>query len=483
MHELYPYFTNDGTLGLFSCEDDDIYHSTYGALSESWETFIIPSRLEQYISTHDEVKILDICYGIGYNTKTALNVFVKNYFKNTKKYSLKKILSKNQLSYTSCIAAIHTDNKQMSGRGQKCNNYCEFFKKISFRQPKASSCISAIDADNIRGVENGKKWSNDYNYCNKILIDAIDLDNILIDISPFIIEAKKFKIKFGKRIDDNNYILKTNLKYQQVKDIKKSAKKINKNFKLRKEISIILLKKLFKQNPEFFNDPILQQILSEKKYSPFFSKSMLNFAKFYQNWGTYLSKKRHKSTFLHNIYYQYISRSYKNVRNLFSKTQIDVNFHKQDARKFILTNSNKYNFIFLDAFTPAKAPALWTVQFFKGLYDALEDDGMILTYSNSAAVRNSFLENDFFVGKIYDKNLKKFAGTVAVKNKNLIEHKLDELDLDLINSKAGICFQDENMEFDNNTIIKNREKELENSNLTSSSKIVKGYKKNHAKQL
>lgn len=187
--------------------------------------------------------------------------------------------------------------------------------------------------------------------------------------------------------------------------------------------------------------------------------------------------------FVHNIYYRYLSRGYKNVINLLKDTQININFHKNDARRFIQANSNKYNFIFLDAFTPAKSPALWSVQFFKELYSALDDDGMILTYSNSAAARNAFLQNGFYVGKIYDKKLQKFSGTVAVKNKKLIEYNLDELDLDLINSKAGICFQDENLKCDNFTIIQNRDKEVENSDLISSSKIVKGYKKKHAKTL
>lgn len=95
MYELYPYFTNDGTVGLFSREDDDIYHSTYGALSESWQKFIIPSGLEEYLQTHNELKILDICYGIGYNSKTVLNVFINNATKNYKNINFfKKIFSK-----------------------------------------------------------------------------------------------------------------------------------------------------------------------------------------------------------------------------------------------------------------------------------------------------------------------------------------------------------------------------------------------------
>ena len=60
MYQLHPYFTNDGSVGLFSPEADDIYHSTYGALSEAYEKFILPADLENYFKIHSEIKILDI---------------------------------------------------------------------------------------------------------------------------------------------------------------------------------------------------------------------------------------------------------------------------------------------------------------------------------------------------------------------------------------------------------------------------------------
>jgi hypothetical protein len=158
---------------------------------------------------------------------------------------------------------------------------------------------------------------------------------------------------------------------------------------------------------------------------------------------------------------------------LLKNTRIKVNLYKNDARTFVKSGNTTYNFIFLDAFTPAKCPALWTIQFFRELYDKLEDDGMILTYSNSAAVRNAFLQNGFCVGKIYDAKLKKFVGTIATKNKFLIQHPLNDCDHDLINSKAGIPFRDEDLNSDNDTIINNRRNEVMESNLRSSSQILK----------
>ena len=147
--------------------------------------------------------------------------------------------------------------------------------------------------------------------------------------------------------------------------------------------------------------------------------------------------------------------------------------------------------MFLDAFTPTKCPCLWTVDFLRLLYSHLEDGGMILTYSNSAQVRNAFINAGFTVGKIYSESSKKFTGTVALKNnsdleKLIFDHKnnnlvkiskLSEYDLGLIKTKAGIFYRDENLSLDNEAIIKAHEIEVQNSNFMSSSKFIKEYKK------
>lgn len=186
---------------------------------------------------------------------------------------------------------------------------------------------------------------------------------------------------------------------------------------------------------------------------------------------------------LHNIYYKHLSRSYKNTREILKNNDISLNFYNEDCRSFISSTKNTYNFIFLDAFTPAKCPSLWTIQFLKALYSRLNEDGMILTYSNSAAIRNAFLQCGFSVGKTYDEKLNKFIGTIATKNENLIKYKLDDRDLDLIRSKAGICYEDDNLSLDNKSILQNREYKIKCSNLSSSSSILKGYKSDKIKPL
>lgn len=477
MYELYPYHTNDGSVGLFSPQDDDIYHSTYGALTESWQKFIVPSGFEQYLLSHEEVKILDICYGIGYNTKTSLNVFIKNALNFLKMN--KKFTNKNHNS-----VAIHTDNisKQKIIKTKKISCIKFDSKNFDGREMSRMICygIDAIDADKILVEKNIPDVSISNSkpsiFCNKILIDAVDIDKILINLSPFIstkTKDEKFLKKNGSK--NNCGIRNENDKLLQIEKMKNANfVSLPKKFKLRQEVPIIILEKLLKNNPNYLNEPYMQAILNQKKYSPFLSKFMLNLAKFYQNHGYKHNKDSNKSTFLHNIYYRYVSKSYKNVEKLLNSVQIDLNLLKDDARHFVKKSNNKYNFIFLDAFTPAKCPTLWTLEFFKELNAKLEDDGMILTYSCSAAIRNAFIQNGFYVGKIIDSNSKKQVGTIATKLSTMIETQLDERDMALIKSRAGICYRDVNLECDNQTIIANRENEVRQSELMSSSKAIKG---------
>ena len=102
---------------------------------------------------------------------------------------------------------------------------------------------------------------------------------------------------------------------------------------------------------------------------------------------------------------------------------------------------------------------------------------MILTYSNSAAVRNAFLSAGFYVGKIFSESANKFTGTVAVKDKSLIKYELSEYDLGLMKTKAGIFYRDENLNGLNEAIINRHKHDTENSDLISSSKYIKEFRR------
>lgn len=396
MYKLFPYFTNDGSVGLFSPDADDIYHSTYGALTEVYEKFILPSNLKNFLKKNNEIKILDICFGIGYNSKSLIN-YVLDFLYNE---------------------PIYTDKNKYTDK---------------------------IDTNN-------KKF--------KIYIHAIDNDKNLAYLSPFFISNKK-NIK-------NNKIL-----FHQEKIERMLAKKTVQKYKLKQEVNFLLLEKIIDNI-----DSESISILSDKKYSQFFDKEIKGFLKFYYNNRSIYTTLSKLSAFLHNIYYKYISSGYKMALKALKLIDFNFNLNIADARQAIKNDNEKYNYIFLDAFTPVKCPCLWTVDFFKLLYSRLDENGMILTYSNSALVRNAFKHAGFYVGKIFSESANKFTGTIAVKNKALIKYELSEYDLGLMKTKAGIFYHDKDLSLDNEAIIALHEKEVEKSNLISSSKYIKQFKRN-----
>ena len=70
----------DGTNTLYSKEFDEPYHSTKdGALHESLEKHVKPSLLLK--KELDKLTVLDICFGLGYNTFATLYYIKKNHLK------------------------------------------------------------------------------------------------------------------------------------------------------------------------------------------------------------------------------------------------------------------------------------------------------------------------------------------------------------------------------------------------------------------
>ena len=96
-----------------------------------------------------------------------------------------------------------------------------------------------------------------------------------------------------------------------------------------------------------------------------------------------------------------------------------------------------------------------------------------MTYSNSALVRNTFLENNFYVGKIFNEKTGKYIGTVAAKDKSLIEHPLTNYEVGLCNTRAGIPYRDPTLSADKSEILKRREHAFKTSDLPTSSQYMR----------
>lgn len=78
MIKLEPIITDDGTLTFRNPEFDDLYHSRSGALEEAFVKHAGPAEVDRRLIEAGREKrtlrILDVCFGLGYNSLAALAV-------------------------------------------------------------------------------------------------------------------------------------------------------------------------------------------------------------------------------------------------------------------------------------------------------------------------------------------------------------------------------------------------------------------------
>lgn len=450
MRDYEPYYTEDGSIGLYSFAEKDVYHSKFGALTEAWEKFILPSGLDKNFNS--EIKVLDVCYGIGYNTKALMSFFI-NKNKIYKKNFLQKIFSK----------LINTVSKYAN-------------KKVVKKNELLSSHIESLDEHNNQTLK------IDCLEINKEIVELSPLfrtiktpEEVYTDFVPQILDCFDTYYKLKDFFTDfmSKFLPKNKKEINELLDIKFRNMHIEKEYKVNPYVNYIILNTLAEKFGVDYPNENLQKILTDKENKKFFDKSLIKYAQFNQKWGYNKSYTSFLSTFLHNIYYDHLSKRNKKMDFKAIESLITLNFWINDARKTILELNDQYDYIFLDAFTYTKAPQLWSMEFVAELYNKLAPDGVLMTYSNSVQVRNTLLENNFYVGKIYNEKSKKFIGTIASKNKNKIKYPLNNYELCLCLTKAGIPYHDPNLSFDSKDILELREYEYRHSTLMSSSKYIK----------
>ena len=72
MSQFNPCITDDGSYTFYSEEFGQTFHSKFGAKEESIFKYAIPTLLAEKAS-RGYLRILDICYGLGYNSAAALS--------------------------------------------------------------------------------------------------------------------------------------------------------------------------------------------------------------------------------------------------------------------------------------------------------------------------------------------------------------------------------------------------------------------------
>ncbi|MDY6801649.1 MAG: tRNA (5-methylaminomethyl-2-thiouridine)(34)-methyltransferase MnmD [Bacteroidota bacterium] len=76
------------------------------------------------------------------------------------------------------------------------------------------------------------------------------------------------------------------------------------------------------------------------------------------------------------------------ISNHFYLTKIKADFNNYQFTR-------KYNLIFFDAFAPDKQPALWNHQNFIKIYEAMENQGVLTTYSSKGLVKRNIRNAGF----------------------------------------------------------------------------------------
>lgn len=112
-----------------------------------------------------------------------------------------------------------------------------------------------------------------------------------------------------------------------------------------------------------------------------------------------------------------ISRNY-----FYEDENIKIDVKIGDAREVIKNIDKKIDIVYQDPFSPKKNPTLWTVEYFKDIFDIMDKDGILTTYSIASPVRFALDESGFLVYEREIEGLKK--ETVAAK-KELPLKKID----------------------------------------------------------
>jgi len=139
---------------------------------------------------------------------------------------------------------------------------------------------------------------------------------------------------------------------------------------------------------------------------------------------------------------------------------VDIRVHCEDARKMIMKipENQRYDAVFLDPFSPARSPELYSKEFLSRVRTLLKEDGIILTYTSASPVRYALLDAGLEVGE--GPAMGRSGGTIASPNPQRISKSLEDNHERMIAlSDAGIPFRDPELNLSPERIIENRHQE------------------------
>ena len=135
-----------------------------------------------------------------------------------------------------------------------------------------------------------------------------------------------------------------------------------------------------------------------------------------------------------------------------------INIYANDARKVIKKLNNKYNVVFHDAFSPQRDSVLYTLDFLKKLYEKMEDNSILISYSSSIPFRSALVSAGFVISEGESIGRKRGI-TIGYKNPSpdRVLKRISLTDERLIAlSTVGIPYRDVNLNLTHEEIVKNR---------------------------
>ncbi|MBD2189797.1 tRNA (5-methylaminomethyl-2-thiouridine)(34)-methyltransferase MnmD [Pseudanabaena mucicola] len=73
MDQLSLFPTEDGSVTFWSETFQETFHSSHGAKLEAEAKFVIPAQIAAKAKAQSQLNILDVCYGLGYNSAAAID--------------------------------------------------------------------------------------------------------------------------------------------------------------------------------------------------------------------------------------------------------------------------------------------------------------------------------------------------------------------------------------------------------------------------
>jgi tRNA U34 5-methylaminomethyl-2-thiouridine-forming methyltransferase MnmC len=94
---------------------------------------------------------------------------------------------------------------------------------------------------------------------------------------------------------------------------------------------------------------------------------------------------------------------------------IEIRIVYGDMKKRIKEIREKADYVFFDPFSPSKSPEMWTYEIFKDIYEKMNNQGLLFTYSCAKQVRENMIRAGFEVidGPIVGR---RSPSTIAKKN-------------------------------------------------------------------